>query len=401
LPNKKGLFFGLGANVVVLGIVSLLTDISTEMMLPLFPIFVVKVLGAAPAVLGLIEGTAESAASLLKVFSGWWSDRIGRRKPLIVGGYWLSTVAKPFLSLASTWTHALGVRFTDRVGKGIRTSPRDALLADSCEPSVRGKAFGLHRALDTVGAILGPTFAFLLLLSLGFRDIFLLASIPAVLSVIILVLLVREVGGKRAPELSFKAGLRSLSSGFRRYLAVVTLFSLANLSWAFLILRASELGVRVEHAVLLYMFFNVVYASFSLPAGVLSDRVGRRPVIALGYCIFGFTSVGFASATSAWQVLPLFALYGVFMGFVEGVQRAYVADLVVPQLRGTAMGAFHTATGLALLPASVIAGVLWEVIGSWAAFAFAAVLSFVAALLMVAALKPTPTEPAEVKAPIE
>jgi len=371
------------------------------MMLPLFPIFVVKVLGAAPAVLGLIEGTAESAASLLKVFSGWWSDRIGRRKPLIVGGYWLSTVAKPFLSLASTWTHALGVRFTDRVGKGIRTSPRDALLADSCEPSVRGKAFGLHRALDTVGAILGPTFAFLLLLSLGFRDIFLLASIPAVLSVIILVLLVREVGGKRAPELSFKAGLRSLSSGFRRYLAVVTLFSLANLSWAFLILRASELGVRVEHAVLLYMFFNVVYASFSLPAGVLSDRVGRRPVIALGYCIFGFTSVGFASATSAWQVLPLFALYGVFMGFVEGVQRAYVADLVVPQLRGTAMGAFHTATGLALLPASVIAGVLWEVIGSWAAFAFAAVLSFVAALLMVAALKPTPTEPAEVKAPIE
>jgi len=393
LPNKKGLFFGLGANVVVLGIVSLLTDISTEMMLPLFPIFVVKVLGAAPAVLGLIEGTAESAASLLKVFSGWWSDRIGRRKPLIVGGYWLSTVAKPFLALASTWTHALGVRFTDRVGKGIRTSPRDALLADSCEPSVRGKAFGLHRTLDTVGAILGPTFAFLLLLSLGFRDIFLLASIPAVLSVIILVLLVREVGGKRAPELSFKAGLRSLSSGFRRYLAVVTLFSLANLSWAFLILRASELGIRVEHTVLLYMLFNVVYASFSLPAGMLSDRVGRRPVIASGYCIFGFTSVGFASATSAWQVLPLFALYGVFMGFVEGVQRAYVADLVVPQLRGTAMGGFHTATGLALLPASVIAGVLWEVIGSWAAFAFAAVLSFVAALLIVAAVKPPVQKP--------
>lgn len=393
MPNKKGLFFGLGANVVVLGIVSLLTDISTEMMLPLFPIFVVKVLGAAPAVLGLIEGTAESAASLLKVFSGWWSDRIGRRKPLIVGGYWLSTVAKPFLALASTWTHALGVRFTDRVGKGIRTSPRDALLADSCEPSVRGKAFGLHRTLDTVGAILGPTFAFLLLLSLGFRDIFLLASIPAVLSVIILVLLVREVGGKRAPELSFKAGLRSLSSGFRRYLAVVTLFSLANLSWAFLILRASELGIRVEHTVLLYMLFNVVYASFSLPAGMLSDRVGRRPVIASGYCIFGFTSVGFASATSAWQVLPLFALYGVFMGFVEGVQRAYVADLVVPQLRGTAMGGFHTATGLALLPASVIAGVLWEVIGSWAAFAFAAVLSFVAALLIVAAVKPPVQKP--------
>jgi len=368
----------------------LLTDISTEMMLPLFPIFTVQVLGAAPVVLGLIEGLAESAASLLKVFSGWWSDRTGKRKPLIVGGYWLSTVAKPFLALASTWTHALGVRFTDRVGKGIRTSPRDALLADSCAPSVRGKAFGLHRALDTVGAILGPTFAFLLLLFLGFRDIFLLASIPAILAVIILVFFVREVRRKRVPKLSFRAGLGSLSPGFRRYLTVVTLFSLANLSWAFLILRASELGLGVGQVVLLYMLFNVVYASVSLPAGVLSDRVGRRPVIASGYCIFGFTSVGFALVTSAWQALPLFTLYGVFMGLVVGVQRAYVADLVVPRLRGTAMGAFHTAIGLALLPASVIAGVLWQVVGSWAAFAFAAVLSFVAALLMVAALKPTP-----------
>lgn len=195
------------------------------MMLPLFPIFTVQVLGAAPAVLGLIEGLAESAASLLKVFSGWWSDRIGKRKPLIVGGYWLSTVAKPFLALASTWTHALGVRFTDRVGKGIRTSPRDALLADSCALSVRGKAFGLHRALDTVGAILGPTFAFLLLLFLGFRDIFLLASIPAMLSVIILVFVAREVRRKRVPKLSFRAGLGSLSPGFRRYLTVVTLFA--------------------------------------------------------------------------------------------------------------------------------------------------------------------------------
>lgn len=392
MPNRKGLFFGLGPNVVVLGIISLLTDISTEMMLPLFPIFTVQVLGAAPAVLGFIEGLAGSAASLIKVFSGWWSDRIGKRKPLIVGGYWLSTVAKPFLALASTWTHALGVRFTDRVGKGIRTSPRDALLADSCAPGVRGKAFGLHRALDTVGAILGPAFAFLLLLFLGFRDIFLLASIPAILAVIVLVFFVREVRGKRAPKMSFRAGLGSLSPSFRRYLAVVTLFSLAHLSWAFLILRAIELGLGTGQAVLLYMLFNVVYASVSLPTGVLSDRVGRRPVIASGYCIFGFTSVGFALATSAWQALPLFALYGVFMGFVEGVQRAYVVDLVVPRLRGTAMGAFHTATGLALLPASVIAGVLWQVVGSWAAFAFAAVLSFAAALLMVAALKPPRAE---------
>ncbi|GAI43042.1 unnamed protein product, partial [marine sediment metagenome] len=241
--RRRGFFTGFGFNVIVLGIASLLTDVSTEMMLPLFPIFTVQVLGAAPAVLGLIEGLAESAASLLKVFSGWWSDRIGKRKPLIVGGYWLSTVAKPFLALASTWAHALGVRFMDRVGKGIRTSPRDALLADSCAPNIRGKAFGFHRALDTIGAILGPAFAFLLLLFLGFRDIFLLASIPAILAVAVLVFFAREVRRKRAPKLSFKAGLGSLSPSFRRYLAVVTLFSLGNLSWAFLILRASELGL--------------------------------------------------------------------------------------------------------------------------------------------------------------
>lgn len=390
--RRRGFFTGLGFNVIVLGIASLLTDVSTEMMLPLFPIFTVQVLGAAPAVLGLIEGLAESAASLLKVFSGWWSDRIGKRKPLIVGGYWLSTVAKPFLALASTWAHALGVRFMDRVGKGIRTSPRDALLADSCAPNIRGKAFGFHRALDTIGAILGPAFAFLLLLFLGFRDIFLLASIPAILAVAVLVFFAREVRRKRAPKLSFKAGLGPLSSSFRRYLAVVTLFSLGNLSWAFLILRASELGLGTGQVVLLYMFFNVVYALVSLPAGMLSDRIGRRPVIASGYCIFGFTSVGLALATSAWQALPLFAFYGVFMGLVVGVQRAYVADLIAPRLWGTAMGAFHTATGLALFPASVIAGVLWQVIGSWAAFAFAAVLSFVAALLMITALKPSHAE---------
>ncbi len=390
--RRRGFFTGLGFNVIVLGIASLLTDVSTEMMLPLFPIFTVQVLGAAPAVLGLIEGLAESAASLLKVFSGWWSDRIGKRKPLIVGGYWLSTVAKPFLALASTWAHALGVRFMDRVGKGIRTSPRDALLADSCAPNIRGKAFGFHRALDTIGAILGPAFAFLLLLFLGFRDIFLLASIPAIIAVVVLVFFAREVRRKRAPKLSFKAGLGSLSSSFRRYLAVVTLFSLGNLSWAFLILRASELGLGTGQVVLLYMLFNVVYALVSLPAGMLSDRIGRRPVIASGYCIFGFTSVGLALATSAWQALPLFAFYGVFMGLVVGVQRAYVADLITPRLWGTAMGAFHTATGLALFPASVIAGVLWQFIGSWAAFAFAAVLSFVAALLMITALKPPHAE---------
>lgn len=383
--RRRGLLLGLGFNVIVLGIASLLTDISSEMIFPLFPIFTVQVLGAAPAAFGLIEGLAESAASLLKVFSGWWSDRIGRRKPLIVGGYYLSTIAKPFLAIASHWGHAFGARFTDRVGKGIRTSPRDALIADSCAPEVRGKAFGLHRALDTVGAILGPLFAFLLLLFFGVRDIFLLASIPAVLAVVVIVLFVREAR-KRPTKLSFMAGLGSLPSGFRRYLAVVTLFSVANMSYGFFILRAVDIGLGAGQVILLYMLFNITYALVALPAGVLSDRVGRRPVIYAGYSVFGVTALGFALATSLWQVLLLFVLYGVFMGMANGVQRAYVADLVAPRLRGTAMGAFHTATGLALLPASLIAGLLWQAVGLWATFTFAAVLSFTAALLMVVAL---------------
>lgn len=381
--RKRGLLFGLGLNVIVLGIASMLSDISSEMVLPLFPIFAVQVLGATPIAYGLIEGLAESTASLLKVFSGWWSDRIGRRKPLIVGGYWLSTVAKPFLALANNWSHALGVRFTDRMGKGIRSSPRDALIADSSTPNVRGKAFGLHRTLDTVGAILGPLFAFLLMLFLGIRDIFLLASIPAVLSVIVLVLFVHEVR-KKPTKLSLMAGLGSLTPALRRYLAIVTLFSIANLSYGFLILKAVELGLGAGQAVLLYVLYNIVYASVSLPAGVLSDRVGRRPIIIVGYSIFGITSLGLALATDAWLMLPLFILYGVFMGMVEGTQRAYVADLAATQLRGTAMGAFNTATGLALLPASLIAGALWQVAGLWAAFLFASAISFTAALLMMA-----------------
>jgi len=379
---------GLGLNVIILGIASLLTDIGSEMILPLFPVFTFQVLGVAPAVFGIIEGTAESVASLLKVFSGWWSDRMGRRKILVVGGYSLSTTAKPFLSLATNWSHAMGVRLVDRIGKGIRTSPRDALIADSCAQGVRGKAFGLHRALDTFGAVLGPLIAFLLLMFVGMREIFILASIPSLMAVIIIVLFVKEV--KRKPTgLSFMRGLGALSPKFRKYLAVVAIFSIANLSYGFLLLRATELGFGVGETILLYMLYNIAYAIISLPAGSLSDRVGRGPIIAMGYSMFGITTLSLALVSSAWQIIPLFVLYGVFMGMVEGTQRAYVADLVVPKVRGTAMGAFHTVRGFALLPASLIAGVLWQLVGLWAAFAFASVLSFVAATLMVTVLGKT------------
>ncbi|MDI6819782.1 MAG: MFS transporter [Candidatus Hodarchaeaceae archaeon] len=384
--RRRGLLFGLGFNIIVLGIASFLTDVSTEMILPLFPLFTTEVLLASPAALGLIEGMAESAASLLKVASGWWSDRAGRRKPFVVSGYGLSTAVKPMLALATSWPHALGGRFADRVGKGIRTAPRDAIIADSSEANVRGKAFGLHRMLDTLGAVLGPALAFLLLPLLGYRRVFLAATVPAVIAVLVLTLFVREARRGRAIGTSFKAGVGSLSPEFRLYAAIATLFALGNFSWAFLILRAREMGIAAEHAILLYMFHNLVYALVSLPAGVLSDRAGRRPVIALGYGIFGLTCVGFALATSAWHGLLLFAAYGSFRGVVEGVQKAYVADLVAPELRGTAMGAFDTSVGLAMFPSSFIVGIIWASVSSAAAFAYGAALSFAATAFLLLAL---------------
>jgi len=390
--KKRGLLFGLGFNIIALGVTSFLTDVSSEMIFSLLPWFTVNLLGASAAALGLIEGLAESAASLLKVVSGWWSDKVGRRKPFVVSGYWLSTVTKPFLTLATSWPHALGVRFADRVGKGLRTAPRDAIIADSCKPSVRGKAFGLHRTLDTLGAVLGPALAFLLLpllggaTLLGYRRVFLVATIPAIIAVLVLALFVREVRRGKVPGISFRAGIGSLIPEFRLYLAIATLFALGNFSWAFLIIRAGGIGVAASYTILLYMFQNLIYAFASLPAGILSDRVGRRPVIALGYGVFGITCVGFALASTPWHAIALFATYGLFRGVTDGVQRAYISDLVVPQLRGTAIGAFDTVVGIAAFPASFVAGIIYS-ISAQAAFAYGALLSFIAAVLLLTALK--------------
>ena len=364
----------------------MLTDISTEMIFPLFPLFTVEVLGASAAAIGLIEGIAESTASLLKVASGWWSDKIRRRKPIIIAGYGLSTVVKPALAVAASWPHALAVRFADRVGKGVRTSPRDALIADSTRKKVRGKAFGLHRALDTVGAVVGPAIAFLLLPILGYRGVFLIAAIPAIISVLVLVLFVKEVKKGRKISRPIIRGV-SFSPEFKLYLGIAAIFAIGNFSWAFFILAAKSLGIAAEYTILLYMLYNLIYALTSLPAGLLSDRVGRRPVIAFGYAIFGVTCVGFALIGSAWLAIFLFALYGLFKGITDGVQKAYVSDLVAPQVRGTAMGAFDTAVGLAAFPASFVVGIIWYSVGAWAAFTYGAVLSFAAAVLLIVAIR--------------
>jgi MFS family permease len=385
LPNKKRLLFGLGLNIIVLGVASMLTDISTEMIFPLFPLFTVEVLGASAVAIGLIEGIAESTASLLKVASGWWSDKIRRRKPIVVAGYGLSTIVKPALAAATSWPHALAVRFADRVGKGVRTAPRDALIADSTRKKVRGKAFGLHRALDTVGAVVGPAIAFLLLPLLGYRGVFLIAAIPAIISVLVLVLFVKEVKKGRKISRPILKGV-SFSPEFKLYLGIAAIFAIGNFSWAFFILAAKSFGIAAEYTILLYMLYNLIYALTSLPAGLLSDRVGRRPVIAFGYAIFGVTCVGFALVGSAWLAIFLFALYGLFHGVTDGVQKAYVSNLVAPQVRGTAMGAFDTAVGLAAFPASFVVGIIWYSVGAWAAFTYGAVLSFTAAVLLMVAI---------------
>lgn len=373
-------FRGLSRNVLIFGFVSLLTDASTEMILPILPLFLVSI-GAEKAAIGLIEGVAESTSSLLKVFSGWYSDKLERRKGLVASGYGLSTVTKVFFALVRTWPQALAVRFVERVGKGIRTSPRDAIIADSTDPRLMGKAFGFHRAMDTSGAILGSLLAFLLVASFTYREIFLISVIPGAIAVV-LILLIRE--GKRAvPKArSLSLSLANLSREFRLFLAIATIFAVANFSYAFLILRAQDLGVAARETTLYYLLFNVVYAALAMPFGWLSDKMPKRHVIAAGYGVYGLLALGFAMATAPHHALVLFLGYGLFMALIEGTQRAYIPRLVPEEARGTAYGVFHTAIGLAALPASLIAGMLWQTFGAKAPFLFASVLAILAAFLM-------------------
>jgi len=386
-------------NVWVVTATSFLTDVSTEMIVNLVPIFLADVLKTSTGVIGLIEGVAETTASLLKIFSGGLSDRLGRRKWLAVAGYGLSTLAKPFLYLASSWIAVLGVRFADRVGKGLRTAPRDALVADSASAGQRGLAFGLHRAGDTAGAALGLIVAALviwltqqtsgqMLSRQTLQTVVLISIIPATLAVIVLALGARDVPARdrgSTPRLS----LAGLDSRFKLFLASVILFTLGNSSDAFLILRAKERGLSLLGVMGVLIAFNLVYALVSGPAGSLSDRVGRRRLIVAGWLVYSMIYLGFALASAAWQIVALFVTYGAYYGLSEGAARAFVADLVSSDQRGTAYGVFNAAQGMAALPASLIAGVLWQGIGSWpglgpqAPFFFGASLALLAVALLI------------------
>jgi len=389
---KSKQIFGLNPNVFFLGLVSFLTDVSSEMIFTLLPLFLLNVLGVATTVIGLIEGVADATASLFRILSGWLSDRLGKRKGLTILGYGLSTAVKPLMYIASTWGMVLGVRFCDRMGKGVRTAPRDALVADSVTSEQRGKAFGLHRAMDTFGAMVGIISAAVVVflwqggsLELSratYQQLVLIGIIPAVVALFIF-FFIKEPERNPAPQSSIPIGrMRKLTFGLDRrfwiFLGIIFLFTLGNSSDAFLILRAQNLGNPVLTILLMLVLFNFVYASLSTPAGILSDKLGRRRIIILGWLIYTLVYLGFAMASISWQVWLLFGFYGVYYGLAEGVARAFVADLVPEEKRGTAYGLFHGIVGVTLLPASLIAGYLWQVVSPAAPFFFGAIMAFLA-----------------------
>ncbi len=362
--------------------VSLLNDASTEMAYPLLPLFLTQTLGAGVAFVGLVEGVAEATASLLKLVSGWLSDRLGRRKAIVVWGYGLSSLTRPLLAMALSPGQVLGIRFLDRIGKGIRTSPRDALIADSTPVAARGTAFGFHRAMDHLGAVAGPVLTFLLLplVAGSYRAIFWLASIPAALCVILLAAVVREVPVQGPPARLPLLALRSYDARFKGFLWIVMLFTLGNSSDAFLLLRAREVGVSESAIPLLWAALHVVKSTSAFLGGILSDRIGRRGAIVAGWLVYAAVYAGFAGVASAWQAWGLFLVYGLYFGLTEGGERALVADLVPPEMRASAYGVYHTAVGLAALPASLLAGWLWQAFGAAAAFATGACLATTAAI---------------------
>ncbi len=388
---RRRFLSGVDRNVVVAGFVSLFTDVSSEMIVPVLPLFLSNTLGAGPASIGIVEGVAEATAGILKFFSGWISDRTGRRKPLMVLGYGMSDLVKPLFSAARTWGQVLAIRFADRFGKGLRGAPRDALIADCADPRDRGRAYGFHRAMDTLGAAVGPLAAFALLAAYrgDYRAVFAWSAAPGLVAVVLLLVCLREGPGRPAGAqpagTEVPGGSRKRGAGrrFALFAAATTVFALGNSSDAFLILRAQALGLEPSLVPLAYFTFNAAYALAAMPTGILSDRVGRRPVLIGGYLVFSAIYMGFAVAGRSWHAWPLFAVYGLYYAATEGVQKAYIADIVPPESRGAAIGLVNALTGIATLPASVTAGFLWEYVNPRAPFVAGAALSAAAASMML------------------
>lgn len=396
-------------NVWAVSFTSFFMDVSSEMVLNLLSLFLVNVLGVKTGLIGVIEGVAEAIASVLKLFSGWLSDKIGSRKWIAVAGYGISAISKPFFLLTSSLTAITGARWSDRIGKGIRTAPRDALVADSIDPKNRGMAFGFQRAADTAGAMLGLLIAMLVVwltqqnaekLNLNtFRTVVWISLIPAVLAVLSLAIGAKEVvvrGKRDMPKFAF----RSLGKPFMIFMIIVSIFDLGNSSDAFLVLRAQERGISVLGILAMLVMFNLVYTLISAPAGTLSDRIDRKKMIVGGWIVYGLIYLGFAFAQTAWHVVVLYVLYGFYYGLAYGTTKAMVADLVPERLRGTAYGTYNGVLGILDFPASLIAGVLWQGAGAWqgfgpsAPFLFGGVMALIAAFLMITWMPKAEARPA-------
>jgi len=410
-PARAALLRGITRNVVVLGLVSLLTDVSSELLIYVVPLFLANVLAATPSIIGIVEGIAESVAAFVKLGSGALSDRIGRRTVLVGTGYATSVIAKSLYIVAAAWPVVLVARVGDRIGKGIRTAPRDALIADSTAPGARGRAFGLHRAMDTTGAVIGVALAALIVsVSQGdaialegetFRLLALAALVPGVLALVVIAIGVHDVPRPApAPVLVAAAAVpvdaaaspagrswRRFPAAFWVFVAASGLFTLGNSSDAFIALRSQALGVSVRDLLLIVVAFNVVDAVVAWPVGALSDRIGRRRLIAVAWGLYALTYAGFAMAGGSVAVLPLWLLYGAYYGVNEAVGRALVADLARPELRATAFGIMNAVTGLAILPASIVAGLLWDRVGQAAPFWFGAACA-VGGLVLLAFVRP-------------
>jgi MFS family permease len=415
-PRLWGRLWRLPRNVFSISLVSLFNDASSEIIYPILPLFLALTLGATRAQIGLIEGAAESLSGLLKLFSGYFSDRRGRRKGMVVFGYGLASIARPLIGLATQWPQVFAIRMADRFGKGVRSAPRDAMIADSAAPNERGLAFGFHRAMDHAGAVIGPLIAYAVLSLIAvnrqeptaenYKTLFLLAAIPALVSVLVAIFAVRETGHaaraaangdsdapRPAPP---RLTLRGFDSNFKRFLVILALFTLSNSTDAFLLLRAQQAGVSAALIPLLWAALHVSKVASSILGGDLSDKLGRKTMIVAGWALYAAVYFAFAFISTPFEAWIIFLVYGVYFGLTEGTEKALVADLVRPEQRGTAYGLYNLAFSISVLPASLLMGWLWDWRGAPTAFAVSAAVGLTSALLLAFAVRPGETETSKV-----
>lgn len=374
---------GIEKNIFFVGLTSFLTDTTTKMIYAVMPLFLMT-LGASKTEISLIEGIAESTASLIKALSGWWSDKVRKNKPFMIIGYAFTAILSPLFALAATPLQVLMIRFTERIGKGIRTAPRDSLIASSSEENARGRSFGFHKAMDNSGAIIGPLVAagVLLMFPGDYRRVFMFAAIPGLLGMVSIIFFVKEAKSKRLPPLG-RITLKDFPKRYYAFLAIVFIFTLGNSTDALLLVKASDIGIEAAFIPVIYLIFNSVSVVFAVPAGIISDRFGRERLIILGYLLYSAIYFGFGWTSSKLTVVMLFALYGLYSAATDGVQKALVADIVDKEKRGTGLGIYNCLVGVTLLPASLVAGFLYDNINNRAPFYYGSMLAFVSAVLMI------------------